>query len=498
MKYTAINIGPIVKTLSLARRPRELWSASYLFSYLMKCIIDKIPTECTIIAPIKGNENTLVVGLYPDRLYLSHEVDIDVKEILNSAWEQFRNDVFPEQSFDPRDYFNLMYASIELEGEMKNSVALKELNSLLDKLELCVFANNPYEGKDVTQSVLNLICKKNASPLVKIVQNEKKMPMETLAELAAVQLKKLHNIEWKRFSDDIKNEAFQGDPYDAFKGLKEYKSYHRYFCVVQADGDNMGKLVTSSEIDNAQLENVSRELWNYGLAASSIIEEYGGKAIYAGGDDLLFIAPLVGRNNKNIFELFEDIEKEFEELVKKVPQSIIENKSDRPSLSFGVAMAYYKYPLYEVLGSAIDLLFDVAKGGIVKNKVAWKLEKNSGETFSACYSKRDTELDAAYKELIKHTTNGELVSVAAHKLKENEVLLMKCLNADMSNEDKETPRLDSFFKTILEATNDNAYFNALKKLIVSLYSAQDIKCLKTVLYAMMRTAKFIKGEDTKI
>ena len=38
MKYTAISIGPIIKTLAMARKPRELWAASYLFSYLMKCI----------------------------------------------------------------------------------------------------------------------------------------------------------------------------------------------------------------------------------------------------------------------------------------------------------------------------------------------------------------------------------------------------------------------------------------------------------------------------
>lgn len=30
MKYTAVNIGPIIGTINLARKPCELWSASYL------------------------------------------------------------------------------------------------------------------------------------------------------------------------------------------------------------------------------------------------------------------------------------------------------------------------------------------------------------------------------------------------------------------------------------------------------------------------------------
>lgn len=51
-KYTAINIGPIIGTISLAKRPRELWAASYLFSFFMECIINEIvKTKAKIISP---------------------------------------------------------------------------------------------------------------------------------------------------------------------------------------------------------------------------------------------------------------------------------------------------------------------------------------------------------------------------------------------------------------------------------------------------------------
>jgi len=39
MTYIALTIGPIYKTLSSAKKTRELWGGSYLFSYIMKQII---------------------------------------------------------------------------------------------------------------------------------------------------------------------------------------------------------------------------------------------------------------------------------------------------------------------------------------------------------------------------------------------------------------------------------------------------------------------------
>ncbi len=41
MKYIALTIGPIYKTLSSAKKTRELWGGSYIFSYIMKQIISE-------------------------------------------------------------------------------------------------------------------------------------------------------------------------------------------------------------------------------------------------------------------------------------------------------------------------------------------------------------------------------------------------------------------------------------------------------------------------
>ena len=59
---------------------------------------------------------------------------------------------------------------------------------------------------------------------------------------------------------------------------------------------------------NENLQAISKALVKYGIEATKIIDEFGGLPIYAGGDDLLFIAPVVGKDGTNIFDLLVKIE----------------------------------------------------------------------------------------------------------------------------------------------------------------------------------------------
>jgi hypothetical protein len=57
MRYTAINIGPIIGTMSMARKVKALWCASYMFSYLMECIVKEIEgAKITILSPATLND----------------------------------------------------------------------------------------------------------------------------------------------------------------------------------------------------------------------------------------------------------------------------------------------------------------------------------------------------------------------------------------------------------------------------------------------------------
>ena len=529
-KYIAINIGPVVKTLSLARKPRELWAASYLFSYLMECILSEAnkpnyPVE--VISPVEWKKDEeLNVGIYPDRIYMKLRDKAQPQiadKILSEAWETFRDNVYcrecegkeandfehEESQFSEKvrgewlykAYFNLMHTSCSAINEVE---AVKQLNHQLDVLELCVMASNKYEYDDngdirfidPQEQIIKLIKRRNRSSLFAISSGKARFPVDSLAEIAAVELETVElKKKWEKFVDIVRKDDDTINPYSLF-GDKQ-KSYHRYFCVVQADGDNMGKTFTDPNLGNGKIKEISKALNDFGKSASKKITDFGGLPIYAGGDDLLFLAPVVGCKGKDIFQLLEELNSVSFKVVRDACNDALNGQNViLPTLSFGVSISYYKYPLYEALETAMNLLFEVAKKkGTVKHKVAWELKKHSGETFAACYSKEDKGLDDAFRTLIEETADGKTVSAVAHKSKETWKLLENCLEIYKANGTRS--RVDAYFRNILDEPKDSPYYKAVKELLINLCVATDITGYSDVFYAMLRTAKFIKGEDVK-
>ena len=504
-KYTAINIGPIVGTISMARKPREMWAASYMFSYLMECIINeigKLGKKITIVSPATLGDNIkrANVGLYPDRVFVEGEID-NIEEVLRSAVK-----TFSEKTKVSSDYVNIMYVSIEQTGK---AGAIKELNYLLDCTEL---NNRPVNNKGRVD-VLNLIQKKYDSPLFKDENKSGKFEIPTLGEIATHKFSKSEKKdEWKKYCiearskdtvTDFGEDAFYANIKKTFK--EDFKSYCKYICIVQADGDNMGKVV--SELDTDKVKILSSALLAYGSEASRIIESYGGLPVYAGGDDLLFIAPVVSDNkvegqdgNKatNIFELLSAIDDCYKSMVdeRMDEKDLGRPKNIHTSISYGLSISYYKYPLYEAWNSAISLLFDTAKKVSGKNAVAWCLRKHSGSGFTGALSKSDENVYKIFKELMGYSVDENLVSAIAHKLRANMDLLDILRNQD---ED----RMKAFYRKIMEeeaTQSGNTYVGATRRLLWALFASNagnekvKISDILTTMYGMLRTAKFINGE----
>lgn len=115
------------------------------------------------------------------------------------------------------------------------------------------------------------------------------------------------------------------------------------------------------------------------------ISAYGGFAIYAGGDDLLFMAPVIGKTGKSIFEFCDFISSKYTESFKDLCQEGTDYT--KASFSIGLSINYYKYPLYEAMADARSLLFDVAKkykekrkDNSLKNNIAVRIRKASGSS----------------------------------------------------------------------------------------------------------------------
>jgi len=69
MNYIALTIGPIYKTLANSKKPSELYSSSFVFSYIMKQIIKEFKTRKFIVPYIEDDsifDDSLDIGLFHD------------------------------------------------------------------------------------------------------------------------------------------------------------------------------------------------------------------------------------------------------------------------------------------------------------------------------------------------------------------------------------------------------------------------------------------------
>lgn len=441
MKYTAINIGPIFKTIGLARKPRELWAASFLFSDLMRYIMEQVPDNVQVVSPARCNEQGTGVGLYPDRLFIKGEIsDAEVKSLIKTAFNKFKDDVF--DGADVSNYFSIMNVSVDVDEDYE---AVGKLNKYLDLLELNVTASDA----NCIETIQGLIRKTYDSPLFKHGFASRKMDVETLTDIARVSL-----------DGNVK------------------KSFHNYICVVRADGDNVGKHLTSANLEG-NLKAISEALLTFGLRAKDTIIEFGGMPVYAGGDDLMFVSPVVGRDGRTIFELLARLDDEAFDGVRKYIADA--------SLSFGVFIGYHKFPLYEALEASATQLFGVAKNVIGKKAIAWTLQKNSGEQFAAAISRRNPELWDKFMNVVESTNDGNTVTAVAHKVREFAPLIEMTLSTGSD------VRLKAMFDKVLEM-KDTQYFKSVMEIMPVLYEKYTDK-YADALYSILRTAKFIKGED---
>lgn len=502
MKYTGINIGPIVSTISMGRKPREIWAASYMFSYLMECIIAEIKKNVgiEIISPavLTNTDEHLGVGLYPDRLFVRGE--FEVQAVVDGALK-----TFSDETKISKDYINVMHVSIKGEDASTDKDSIKRLNQLLDCSELC---NHAVEANS-RNGVLNLIRKKDASPLFIKGHGKSHFSIPSLAEIAT---NRLESQEWEALCKKHRGEESDLDGnedkfYQDLKSLlndknEDYYSFYKYICIVQADGDNMGRIVSS--IPANRVKEVSEELLEYGKKANEVIKDYGGLPIYAGGDDLLFIAP-VKSGSETIFDLIDNIDKAYKEMVDKSIESFRprhEGNLIHTYLSYGLSISYYKYPLYEAFKNALTQLFDRAKKVNGKNAVAWCLRKHSGSGFVSSLSKGGG-IYSKYKKIMDCSVEEKVISAIAHKLKNNENLLGLLLDGYRKTKERNElkSRLANFYQKTMEDIGNSDYVTASRELLFELMIDTDnltgIDEILENMYGMLRTAKFINGEGDK-
>ena len=132
-----------------------------------------------------------------------------------------------------------------------------------------------------------------------------------------------------------------------------------YYAMVYADGDRMGGLVRASATGGASGQRaVSQALAAFAESVPSILNDFAGASIYAGGDDVL---ALVGLDRA--IECAYALQKNFKDALQKVANDNHVVGTQQPTLRVGVVVAHYLTPLSDVRAAA-ERAGTVAKMGV--------------------------------------------------------------------------------------------------------------------------------------
>ncbi len=474
------TIGPIYEVMSNSKKTRELWFGSYFFSWYTRLLCEKLtePNYKLILPIINLDEihKKTRAGFYPDHVIgysikPSAEALKELEEIIKSITKNFADRIC--ELIKNEDVQRLSAAKPVLdiiEDYLQTSVVCIEANELndekqvVDKIEKILFAlekNRSYSlGENIDTcfrckslpSVVKVIepydepdkynlcpicffkLRAHKSPeLLKITNIRKNKPFPPLAYIIT---KELHSI---REHKEINEKLFSGEVEDLEKkdfkrilnGKEVYdlKTYHKYLAIVNADGDDLGKLVTSHESPS----RFSEKLSSFSIKAYDECSKYGVEPIYLGGDDLLVFMPVIYKE----YTVFDYIL-----VLQKLYIESVQAKDAMPSISFGVGISYYKYPLSIALEDAQNLLFGTAKNEPGKNSLVLQLTQHSGSR---------TVLKFSFNEDILLTFNIFLKEVIASE-KSGKKLHPHAIHHKLS-----------YFKTLLNSANDVAQIHEFFK-----------------------------------
>ena len=420
-RYIALTFGSITRVISLANTTRGMWAASYLFSYLAKNIIAPFveiePTKKRAFLLPYINEAAFSdkfdgAGVFPDR-YIFEAKDGEfellankVKEVIGKLAERIApNDVDCATSMLMQYLKVYFFKTRKEEGEDDRSFVKRceEQLALLEQHDSFI--------PSIPQS---------KHYLSKFINSESLSPMRFLLDDAGIgKFKSIVNIS-------------TGDDGLGYKVIpRKLKPYEKYIAIVYADGDSMGEAFSTVKESN----ELSRKLFEFNKAAIASIKDFDAQPVYIGGDDLFFFAPIYNPSKGSVFSLLYTLDQAF--------HSALEANSPA-TLSFGLSITYFKYPMSEAVKLSQELL-SKAKGyggdspdGVtpLKNNVLFALQKHSGQSRSALLHKGCVEtvkkMNAIINKYIKveNDDNLQLVNSVMHNLREHEPVLLNTLSDD--------------------------------------------------------------------
>lgn len=419
-KYMAVTIGPIFETINMSPSPAALWASSYLFSLVTKEICERLCSvdldekykivETDIVSPFFSHNSYEKqkngIGLFPDRIIFQ----LNENSELNAS-------NFKEKVSD------VAVQSVAQKLGLTDNEDIKYLNEYIMIRTVVFFAKNPIVEASKYLDSIEL-----ASPYVLSTRGN-----HVIASLC--EKEHVKNSELVKSFDKFSLRKESGNEKIIFKELKDiigfetdtdFKKYS-YYAIVRADGDGIGKLLEQIGTDSEKVNEFSKSCLLYCEKASELVSEYNGVTIYAGGDDLLAILPCDSKMKENEgtpFHFSGKLNAVFCETFKNLITECNKDKADRDklsvSISVGITVAYYKFPLYEALEDSQNMLFGYAKRK--RNGIAVKIQKHSGQSEGLFIPFEKLDVMLALMNYIFDNVNDDVILSALHKMSFYEIM----------------------------------------------------------------------------
>ena len=501
--YIALTLGPIGRISSYAEDTKGIWASSYLFVYIAKQIIRPMyekrdfllpqwskagcqEKDMRMFAPQSG------AGLCPDHyIFKAEEGDFDVlADICDNVYRQtaeliadtIRKDYDKVEQF-LRQSIKIYFCEHAFGSDASEQGIVDECNKMLNAME-CEDTFPPKEEQNYFKLFFASV---NGSFLTRDAYGtttDDKDPrlIKTIFEYSAGELS-------ERLGTSLVKLASEEMPMP-----REVCTYHKYIAIVKADGDNMSKMLKAIYDDSQHtIHDLDQQLLEYNLTVGELIRKFGGVPIYTGGDDLLFFAPVMYKGN-TIFQLLKRIDSTFNEYMKAVGVSAV------PTLSFGLSISYYKFPMFEAKDKAEALLEEAKSQDSNKNRICWSLRKHSGQTIEGVIEKTS---EAMYDDIMKlihnyiaELSDEEWLSSVVYWLAKEEEMLTEVIEND-----------NMLHAYIVNNFNEDVHKDSKKKILAGIEEflknhmltprlATDVKLsvLRT-LYASLRFVLFVKKKE---
>lgn len=334
-RYVGITLGPLNDTLALAGSAAGLWAASYLFSYLAdtlcRLLVEAGVAPEDFVVPYYDPADELMqahreAGMYHDRIIF--RAPTLSMEAVGQVRQRAIADTAAAYSLDA-DYLSRYLLVGTAAFEADNPVA--ESEPILNSLELAP----PF------------VAAQTGNPIITLLQTNRALRSTRVMRQVGNRLLTRPEGGYKDIPGMVATGAVPP----------------RYYAMVRADGDGIGRLVRSLRSDG-EIRAFSRACLAYCARVAALTREHDGFTVYAGGDDLLAMLPCVDSHGRALPVYLEAAARLYKES--------FASYGVETTLSFGVVPTRVNTPLHETLADTAYLLFDRAKS--LRDTVAVRLE----------------------------------------------------------------------------------------------------------------------------